>query len=363
MSGTAGSGRLLLAFETSCDETAVALLDGDGRARAARVASQEDAHRAYGGVVPEIAARAHLTNLPPLLEAALADAGATLAEVSAVAATAGPGLVGALLVGLSEGKGLALGLRVPFVPVHHIEAHALSAFVDPEGGPAAAVPERFGALVVSGGHTHLYRFAGTRIDRLARTRDDAAGEAFDKVAKMAGLGYPGGPAVDRLARRGRALRPFAVPQFKDRSADFSFSGLKTSVRERLGEIGRAPVSGLPSGPALAADDAPRELCDLMADVEAAIVAQLVDRVERVVAEERFEVLTVSGGVAANTLVRERLPAWGRARGVDVRVAPRALTGDNAVMIGFAGLRRLAGGRLGEGLAAVARSRWPLETLD
>jgi N6-L-threonylcarbamoyladenine synthase len=356
-----GAG-LVLAFETSCDETAVALLAGDGRARASRVASQEEAHRAYGGVVPEIAARAHLTNLPPLLEAALVDAGATLADVSAVAATAGPGLVGALLVGLSEGKGLALGLGVPFVPVHHIEAHALSAFADPLGAPAAAVPERFGALVVSGGHTHLYRFAGPRIDRLARTRDDAAGEAFDKVAKMAGLGYPGGPAVDALARRGRAARPFAVPRFKDGSADFSFSGLKTSVRERLAEIGRAPVSGLPAGPALPPGDASPGLCDLMADVEASIVAQLLDRVERVVVRERFEILTVSGGVAANTLVRERLPAWGRAHGVDVRVAPRALTGDNAVMIAFAGLRRLREGRRGEGLAAVARSRWPLETL-
>ncbi len=357
-----GLGGLLLAFETSCDETAVALLDEGGRARASRVASQEDAHRAFGGVVPEIAARAHLQNLPPLLDEALADAGVTLKDVSAVAATAGPGLVGALLVGLSEGKGLALGLGIPFVPVHHIEAHALSAFVDPAGAPAAAVPERFGALVVSGGHTHFYRFHGARIDRLARTRDDAAGEAFDKVAKMAGLGYPGGPAVDRLARRGRAARPFAVPQFKDRSADFSFSGLKTSVRERLFEIGRAPVSGLPSGPVLADADAPQELRDLMADVEVAIVAQLLDRMDRIVLRERFEVLTVSGGVAANTLVRERLPAWGRSRGIDVRVAPKALTGDNAVMVAFAGLRRLREGRLGEGLAAVARSRWPLETL-
>ena len=308
MSGRGGG--LVLAFETSCDETAVALVDEAGRVRASRVASQEEAHRDFGGVVPEIAARAHLANVPILLDEALADAGITLAGVSAVAATAGPGLVGALLVGLSEGKGLALGLGVPFVPVHHIEAHALSAFVDPSGAPAAAVPERFGALVVSGGHTHLYRFTGERIERLARTRDDAAGEAFDKVAKMAGLGYPGGPAVDRLARRGRAVRPFAVPQFKDGSADFSFSGLKTSVRERLGEMGRAPVSGLPSGPALAADDAPQELCDLMADVEAAIVAQLLDRVDRLVRAERLEVLSVSGGVAANTLVRERLPAWG-----------------------------------------------------
>ena len=353
---------LVLAFETSCDETAAALVDGDGRTLSSRVASQEDAHRAFGGVVPEIAARAHLRNLPPLLDEALAGAGATLADVTAVAATAGPGLVGALLVGLSEGKGIALGLGVPFVPVHHIEAHALSAFVDPAGAPAVEVPGRFGALVVSGGHTHLFLFDGARIDRLARTRDDAAGEAFDKVAKMAGLGYPGGPAVDRLARRGRARRPFAVPQFKDRSADFSFSGLKTSVKERLGEIGHAPVSGLPAGPALAAADAPQELCDLMADVESAIVAQLLDRLDRIVPAERLSVLTVSGGVAANTLVRERLPAWGRSRGVDVRVAPRALTGDNAVMIAFAGLRRLRQGRLGEGLAAVARSRWPLETL-
>ena len=353
---------LVLAFETSCDETAVALVDGGGRTLSSRVASQEDAHRAFGGVVPEIAARAHLRNLPPLLDEALAGAGATLADVTAVAATAGPGLVGALLVGLSEGKGIALGLGVPFVPVHHIEAHALSAFVDPAGAPAVEVPGRFGALVVSGGHTHLFLFDGARIDRLARTRDDAAGEAFDKVAKMAGLGYPGGPAVDRLARRGRARRPFAVPQFKDRSADFSFSGLKTSVKERLGEIGHAPVSGLPAGPALAAADAPPELCDLMADVESAIVAQLLDRLDRIVPAERLSVLTVSGGVAANTLVRERLPAWGRSRGVDVRVAPRALTGDNAVMIAFAGLRRLRQGRLGEGLAAVARSRWPLETL-
>ncbi len=351
----------LLALETSCDETAVALLDADGRPRASRVASQEDAHRAFGGVVPEIAARAHLSNLPPLLDAALADAGASLADVAAVAATAGPGLVGALLVGLSEGKGIALGLGVPFVPVHHIEAHALSPFLGAEGGPATPVPERFGALVVSGGHTHLFGFEGARIDRLARTRDDAAGEAFDKVAKMAGLGYPGGPAVDRLARRGRARRPFPVPEFKDGSPDFSFSGLKTAVRERLAEIGRAPAAGFP-GPALAAADAPPELCDLMADVEEAIVAQLVGRVERVVPKKRFDVLTVSGGVAANTLVRDRLPAWGRKRGVDVRVAPRALTGDNAVMVAFAAARRLRQGRTGEGLAAVARSRWPLESL-
>src|ERR1019366_1237455 len=211
---------LVLGLETSCDETAVALLDGAGGARTSRVSSQEEAHRRFGGVVPAIAARAHLETLPLLLDVALADAGASLADVTAVAATAGPGLVGALLVGLSEGKGLALGLSVPFVPVNHIEGHALSPFLDGAGGPAFPVPETFAALVVSGGHTHVFRFEAERIERLARTRDDAAGEAFDKVAKMAGLGYPGGPAVDRLARRGRAARPFPVPHFKDGSPDF-----------------------------------------------------------------------------------------------------------------------------------------------
>jgi N6-L-threonylcarbamoyladenine synthase len=355
--------KVVLALETSCDETAVALLDGAGRVLSSRIASQEDAHRLFGGVVPEIAARAHLENLPPLLDAALRDAGAKLADVSAVAATAGPGLVGALLVGLSEGKGLALGLGVPFVPVNHIEGHALSPFLSTDGAPAARVPEEFTALVVSGGHTHVFACAGARIECLARTRDDAAGEAFDKVAKMAGLGYPGGPAVDRLARRGAARRPFAVAQFKDGSLDFSFSGLKTAVRERLFELGRAPAPGIPGGPVLREQDAPPALCDLMADVEEAIVAQLLDRLSRLHEGRRLAVLSVAGGVAANTLVRERLPAWGRSRGVEVCVAPRALTGDNAVMIAFVGLRRLRSGRLGEGLGAVARSRWPLETLE
>ena len=357
------NGPVVLALETSCDETAVALVDGAGRVLSSRIASQEDAHRLFGGVVPEIAARQHLENLPPLLDAALRDAGPALTDVSAVAATAGPGLVGALLVGLSEAKGLALGLGVPFVPVHHIEGHALSPFLPTDGGAAAAVPDEFSALVVSGGHTHVYAFSGVRIERLARTRDDAAGEAFDKVAKMAGLGYPGGPAVDRLARRGLARRPFAVAHFKDGSSDFSFSGLKTAVKERLLEMGRAPTAGIPKAPELREEDAPQGFCDLMADVEEAIVAQLLDRLSRLHEVRRMSVLSVSGGVAANTLVRERIPAWGRARGVAVRVAPRSLTGDNAVMIAFAGLRRLAQGRFGEGLGAVARSRWPLETIE
>jgi N6-L-threonylcarbamoyladenine synthase len=355
---------VVLGLETSCDETSVALLGEEGRVLGAAVASQFEAHGRFGGVVPEIAARAHLENLPPLLDAVLADAQLSLRDVTLVAATAGPGLVGALLVGLSEGKGLAMGLGVPFVAVHHLEAHALSPFLDLPGGAARPVPDDFAALVVSGGHTHLYRFAGHRIALLARTRDDAAGEAFDKVAKMAGLGYPGGPAVDALAARGRATTPFAVPRFSDGSADFSFSGLKTAMKERLRAIGVAPQTGTPGAArTLGVEEAPAPLADLAADFQEAVVAQLEDRLSRILAERPFTTLTVSGGVAANSLLRRRLPAWGRARGVAVLLAPRALTGDNAVMVAFAGLVRFRTGRPGEGLAAPARSRWPLESLE
>ncbi len=356
---------LVLGIETSCDETALALVDGAGGTRASAVSSQGDVHRRFGGVVPEMAARAHLQNIPPLLEAVLRDARVSLEDVTLVAATAGPGLVPALLVGLSEGKGIALGLQVPFVPVHHIEAHCLSPFLGPGGTPAREVPESFAALVVSGGHTHLYRFGGERIERLARTRDDAAGEAFDKVAKMAGLGYPGGPVVDRLARRGRAGTPFPLPQFKDGSPDFSFSGLKTGVKERLLGMGRRPQTGLPEAILSESEaDAPESLRDLMADFEEAVVAQLEDRLTRLHRAGRLApLLTVSGGVAANSLLRRRLPAWGAARGVEVLLPEPALTGDNARMVAFAGLRRFRRGRPGEGLDTLARSRWPLESLE
>ena len=355
---------LVLGIETSCDETSLALLAGDGRIVSSVVASQVEAHRRFGGVVPEIAARAHLSNLPPLLDRTLEEGGASLRDVTLVAATAGPGLVGALLVGLSEAKGIALGLGVPFVPVHHIEAHCLSPFLDNSGGAARPVPDDFAALVVSGGHTHLYRFERGRTALRARTRDDAAGEAYDKVAKMAGLGYPGGPVVDRLARSGRAKEPFAVPRFSDSSPDFSFSGLKTAVRDRLASLGRAPQTGLPEAlRTLNEAGAPAPLRDLLADFQEAAVAQLLDRLSRLVDTEPFAVLTVSGGVAANSLLRERLAAWGRTRRVEVLLPHLSLTGDNAAMIAFAGLVRFRSGKTGEGLAAIARSRWPLESLE
>jgi N6-L-threonylcarbamoyladenine synthase len=355
---------LILGIETSCDETSLALLDGESRVVSSVVASQGEAHERFGGVVPEIAARAHLTNLPSLLERTLGEGGVSLRQVTLVAATAGPGLVSALLVGLSEAKGLAFGLGVPFIPVHHIEAHCLSPFLDPEGGLSRAIPDDFTALVVSGGHTHLYRFCDGRIDLLARARDDAAGEAYDKVAKMAGLGYPGGPVVDRLARSGRPARPFAVPRFSDGSLDFSFSGLKTAVRDRLAALGFRPQTGLPEAVlTLDEDSAPAALRDLLADFQEAVVSQLEERLSRVFEHERFELLTVSGGVAANSLLRERLAAWGQKRRVTVLLPNGSLTGDNAMMVAYAGLRRHLLGKPGEGFAAVARSRWPLESLS
>lgn len=355
---------LVLGLETSCDETSLALLSGEGRVVSSVVASQEEAHRRFGGVVPELAARAHLTNLPPLLDRTLAKGGASLREVTLVTATAGPGLVGALLVGLSEAKGLAFGLGVPFVPVHHIEAHCLSPFLDPAGGEARPVPDDFAALVVSGGHTHFYRFRGGRIILRARTRDDAAGEAYDKVAKMAGLGYPGGPIVDRLARSGRPGEPLAIPRFSDGSVDFSFSGLKTAVRDRLRALGLRPQTGLPDAiRTMEEATAPEELRDLLADFQEAVVAQVEDRLTRTLECDRFGLLTVSGGVAANSLLRERLAGWGRRRGVELLLPHPSLTGDNAAMVAFAGLVRFRAGRTGEGFAAVARSRWPLESLE
>jgi N6-L-threonylcarbamoyladenine synthase len=355
--------RYVLGIESSCDETSVAVLGGDGRVLSSVISSQIAAHRRYGGVVPEIAARAHLQNLPVLLDEALSAAGVGMGDVGAVAATAGPGLVGALLVGLSEGKGIALGLGVPFVPVHHIEGHCLSPFLRLDGGPSRPIPDAFTALVVSGGHTHLYRFTGAGIDLAARTRDDAAGEAYDKVAKMTGLGYPGGPVIDRIAAAVKIADPFPVPQFKDGSLDFSFSGLKTAVRERLSALGVSPATGVPGDrPALAEADVSLRLRELLADFQEAVVRQLEDRLTRLLARERIPLLTVSGGVAANSLLRERLAIWGRRNGLEVLLPERALTSDNAAMIAFAGLRR-AGREPVEGeMDAPARSRWPLESL-
>jgi N6-L-threonylcarbamoyladenine synthase len=344
---------IVLGVETSCDETSVALLAGDGRVRANVVASQMKTHAPYGGVVPELAARQHLENLPAVLDAALAAAGAGLPDVDLVAATAGPGLIGPLLVGLSAGKALAFARGVPLVPVNHLEGHLYSAHLSARGEPALPVEFPFHGLVVSGGHAELVRVEAERIVPIARTRDDAPGEAFDKIARRAGLPYPGGPPIDRIAARGDGSRlRLPVGRPGDGSLDFSFSGVKTAM---LRELERRGVDGAPLDP----DAVSGELADLFAAFQRAIVSALVERVAAVHARERMRLLALSGGVAANTELRATLAAWGTAEGVPVLLPDRTLTTDNAAMIAWAGMLRFRREGAGDPADAAARSRWPL----
>src|SRR5437016_2455738 len=228
---TGQPGNMILGIETSCDETAVALLEDDGRVRVNLIASQIERHRPFGGVVPEIASREHLQHLFPLVDRALQDANASWKDVDRIAVTAGPGLIGALLVGVAGAQGLAYGLGVPLVPVNHLEGHIFSPYLQREGA-AIPLPERFLSLVISGGHSSIYDVRDGVITMLNRTRDDAIGETFDKVAKFVGLPYPGGPQIEDHARDGHADRqrfPFPMPQFKDDSIDFSYSGIKAGA--------------------------------------------------------------------------------------------------------------------------------------
>jgi len=344
----------VLGIETSCDETSVAVLDGDGRVLSNVVSSQLAAHAPYGGVVPEIAARAHLENLPVTFERALSEAGTDVSGLDLVAATSGPGLIGALLVGLSAGKALAFARGIPLVAVNHLEGHLFSAFLR-SGATALPVDPPFHGLVVSGGHAELVRVEPDCIVPIARTRDDAPGEAFDKVARRAGLGYPGGPVVDRIAARGEGGRyPLPVGRTGDGSNDFSFSGLKTAM---LREFQKRGITGDPLDPESLSPD----VVDLLASFQRAIVTALLDRVETVHRSEGIRMLALSGGVAANSELRRTLSEWGEARRVRVLLPERAFTTDNAAMIAFAGLLQYRKNGAEEPAVAVARSRWPLGT--
>lgn len=344
---------IALGIETSCDETSVALLEEDGTIRSNVVASQMRAHALYGGVVPELAARAHLENLPTVFEEALTRAGATLPDVGLIAATAGPGLIGPLLVGLSAAKALAFARGLPLVPVNHLEGHLYSAHLDASGAAARPVEHPFHGLVVSGGHAELVRVEADRIVPIARTRDDAPGEAFDKVGRRAGLPYPGGPAIDRIAARGDGSRhPLPIGRIGDGSLDFSFSGLKTAM---VRELERRGVDGPPLDP----DAVGGDLADLFASFQRAVVTALIERVETVQQREGIRRLALSGGVAANSELRATLLAWGRSRGVPVLLPDRSLTTDNAAMIAWAGLLRWRRDGAPDLACATARSRWPL----
>ncbi len=329
---------LILGIESSCDETAAALVDSGRRILAHRLAGQEAVHTPFGGVVPEIAARAHVEALVPLIEGALADAGVALAHVDAIAATAGPGLIGGVMVGLVTAKALAHAAHKPLIAINHLEGHALSPRL---ANPALAFP--YLLLLVSGGHCQLLHVEGVgRYRRLATTIDDAAGEAFDKTAKLLGLGFPGGPAVERAALAGDAKAvPLPRPLLGADEPHFSFAGLKSAVlRARDAGLYRAE--------------------DVAASFQAAVVDCLVDRTRRaLLTADGATALVVAGGVAANAAVRGALEAVAAAHGLPFVAPPLWLCTDNAAMIGWAGAERFALG-LTDGLDAVARPRWPLD---
>jgi N6-L-threonylcarbamoyladenine synthase len=350
---------LVLGIETSCDDTACAVLDGAGRVLSSVVSSQLAAHRPYGGVVPEIASREHLANWLPVSGEALAAAGVAAGELDAIAATRGPGLVGALLVGLALGKALAFALGRPFHAVHHLEGHLYSPFLDPATGaaarPAAPPPPRFHGLVLSGGHSSLFRVVDGRVETLGETRDDAFGEVFDKVGKRLGLPYPQGPRVDELAELGDpSTFRLPVPGCGD-SLDFSYSGLKSQA---LTEIERLERQVGPLGDA--GGELPRAAIDLLAAFRAAAVAQVLDRLDRLARSQPAVPLAVSGGAAANRLLRRELPAWSERHGHQLRLVPLAYAGDNAAMIAHAALLRMARGVADDPFAAEAESRIPIE---
>jgi N6-L-threonylcarbamoyladenine synthase len=333
---------IVLGLESSCDETAVALVRGDRQILASRIASQDEAHRPFGGVVPELAARAHVERLTPMVADVLAEAGMTLDEVDAVAATAGPGLIGGVMVGLVTGKALALAADKPLLAINHLEGHALSPRL---ADPALGFP--YLLLLVSGGHCQLLAVEGVgRYRRLATTIDDAIGEAFDKTAKVLGLGFPGGPAVERAARGGNPARfPLPRPLLGSDEPHFSFAGLKSAVL-RLWQ--QQPVQ----------DEAAR--ADMAAAFQTAATDCLVDRTARALAQTEGA-LVVAGGVASNQHIRGALAALAAAHGRAFVAPPLWLCTDNAAMIAWAGIERLGLGLI-EGLDAPARARWPLDPL-
>src|SRR4051812_399704 len=303
---------LVFGIETSCDDTACAVLDGDGRVLASVVSSQLAAHRPYGGVVPEIASREHLANWPAVSGEALERAGVLLRDVEVVAATRGPGLVGALLVGLSIGKAIAFAGGRPFHAVHHLEGHLYSPFLRPPGDPAPPEPppSRFVGLVLSGGHSSLFAVEDGAVSTLAETRDDAIGEVFDKVGKRLGLPYPQGPRVDELAERGTPeARRFPVSRFGD-TLDFSYSGLKSQALLEIERLERT-LGPIDLG---TAEDVPQPALAPLAASRESAVAQVLDRLNRLHERSPFALLAVSGGAAANRLLRRRLPGWAEAHG-------------------------------------------------
>ena len=328
---------LILALESSCDDSAAALVTSERQILSQAVVGQNEMHRPFGGVVPEIAARAHVEILPGLIRQVLAEADIGVGEVDAIAATAGPGLIGGVMVGLMAGKGLSLSANKPLIAVNHLEGHALSPrLVDPSLGFPYLL------LLASGGHCQLLEVRGVGdYRRLATTIDDAAGEAFDKAAKLLGLPYPGGPAIEELARDGDpSAVPLPRPLKGSKEPHFSFAGLKAAVQRAVAGAEHRPE-------------------DIAASFQQAVVDCFVDRTKRALATSDAPTLVVAGGVAANASVRAALKALADREGRRFAVPPGWLCTDNAAMIGWAGAERFAAG-LVDGLDAPARARWPLD---
>ena len=339
---------IVLGIETSCDETAAAVVDDRRQVLADVVLSQLDQHRPYGGIVPEIAARSHLDHLDGLIAEAMRRAALRFSDLDGIAATGGPGLIGGVMVGVTMAKAIAAVAERPFIAVNHLEGHALTARLTDD------VDFPFLLLLISGGHCQLLIVEDVgRYQRLGTTVDDAAGEAFDKGAKLLGLGYPGGPAIERAAAAGDPAR-FALPRpmMGRPEPDFSFSGLKTALRQRVAER-------TASGPLAA-----RDRDDLAASLQAAIADCLADRTARAIAIARMrrpdlQALVVAGGVAANSFIREHLREIAAAADLPLVVPPARLCTDNATMIAWAGIERLRRGYV-DGLDFAPRPRWPLD---
>lgn len=343
---TAPSGTpLVLGIETSCDETAAAIVDGAGTIHANVVFSQIEDHAPFGGVVPEIAARAHLDHLQPVIARALEEAGLGFDELDAVAATGGPGLIGGVLVGTMTAKAIAMARGIPYLAVNHLEAHALTARLTDK----VAFP--YLLLLVSGGHCQLIAVEGLgRYRRLGTTIDDAVGEAFDKTAKLLGMGYPGGPALEKTAAGGDPKRfDLPRPMVGKPGCDFSFSGLKTAVRQKVEAIA-APTE--------------QDIADIAASFQEAVAGSLVNRSRNAIrafseAHGTGHALVVAGGVAANQRIRAALSELATASGMSFTAPPIALCTDNAAMVAWAGVERLQAGE-SDPLSFAPRPRWPLD---
>jgi N6-L-threonylcarbamoyladenine synthase len=332
---------LVLGIETSCDETAAAIVRDGSEIVSSVIASQIETHKRFGGVVPELASREHLDKIVPIVEESFSQAKVQPDEIDGIAVTVGPGLVGSLLVGVSYAKAMAFALGKPLVGVNHIEGHVYSVAF---GNPPVEYPAL--ALIVSGGHSNLFLVPSPgKYKVLARTRDDAAGEAFDKVAKMMGLGYPGGPIIEKLAREGnpKAVK-FSTPRMGDGSADFSFSGLKTAVTKHVRETGLQPVRNR--------EEPSAAIKDLAASFQSVVVKSLVGTTERLAAEHAPQTLIVAGGVACNKALREAASAAAHRLGIPAYFPSPHLSTDNAAMIAAAGTVKLqAGERAGFDLNA------------